>query len=123
MQEDRLVSVDTNSADDSRGIAFGLQGNLYLPVALAAMVSIGSCTLLIYSSPYSIPVAIAIGAMPFVLTLLLVLTFFNGKPPHFAGDWLESLGGPGNFRRVPQGQPTHPEQRLAAAKARKTKPH
>ena len=120
--DERLVGVDTNSADDSSGIAFGLQGNLYLPVALAAMISIGCTTLLIYSSDFSIPIAIAIGAMPFTVTLLLVLTFFNNKPPHFASDWLESLGGPGNFRRVPQGQPKHPEQRLEAAKAKKPSP-
>ena len=119
--EERLIAIDTNSADDSSGIAFGLQGNLYLPVALAAMVSIGTITILTYSSSFSIPMAFAIGLMPFMFTLLLVLTFFNHKPPHFAGDWLGSLGGPGNFRRVPQGQPIHPEERLANAKARKMK--
>jgi hypothetical protein len=36
-----LRFTDTNAADDSAGRAFGLDGNLYLPVAAAALGAVG----------------------------------------------------------------------------------
>jgi hypothetical protein len=36
MSENQLITIDTNSADDSTGVAFKLEGNLYIPVVISA---------------------------------------------------------------------------------------
>lgn len=121
-REVALVSVDTNSADDSKGIAFGLSGNLFLPVIAAGVVSIVLVTLLLWSQAFGIVGSVLFGAQPFALTLLLVTTFFQGKPPHYAGDWFESLTSDGSFVRHPYAQPSHPmEKALKQAARRKSR--
>ena len=78
----RLIAIDTNSADDSKGVAFKLEGNLYLPVIFSALISVGILTILIWGKAFSIPEAFLIASLPFAMTLFIVLAFFNGKNPH-----------------------------------------
>ncbi len=92
---------------DSRGIAFGLQGNLYLPVVVAGLVSIGVFTALLLNTAYPVPKAFAVATIPFGATLLFVLLLINGKKPHYAADLFASLTTDGSFGR-PFGQPKHP---------------
>ena len=118
-REVALVSVDTNSADDSKGIAFGLSGNLFLPVIASGVVSIVLVTILLWSQAFGIVGSVVFGALPFALTLLLVTTFFQGKPPHYAGDWFESLTSDGCFVRHSYGQPMHPLEKALKQVARR----
>lgn len=120
-QHDPLLRVSSNSATDSRGIAFGLQGNLYFPVVIAGLVSIGIFTALLLNTPYPIPKALVVAAIPFAATLLFVLLLINGKKPHYASDLFVSLTTDGSFGR-PFGQPKHPVIRFSevAAKNHKT---
>ena len=106
--EEPLVSVDTNSADDSKGIAFGLSGNLFMPVIAGGVASVVLVTVLLWSQAFGIVGSVVVGALPFALTLLIVTTFFQNKPPHYARDWFESLTSDGSFVRHPYGQPLHP---------------
>lgn len=92
---------------DSRGVAFGLQGNLYFPVVIAAVISIGIFTLLLVKTNYPVPKAFAIAAVPFAATLVFVMLLMNGKKPHYASDLFASLTTDGSFGR-PFGQPKHP---------------
>jgi hypothetical protein len=111
MSENALISIDTNSADDSNGVAFKLEGNLYIPVVISALVSVGLLTVLIWGKAIPIATAFVVGATPFVATLLVVLSFFNGKRPHYASDLLAKYTTDESFMRHPQSQPLHPAKR------------
>jgi hypothetical protein len=111
---DELAAFHTNSADDSSGVAFKLDGNLYIPVIGAALLSVGLLTGLIWADAVSTPIAFLVAAIPFALTLFVVLTFFQGKEPHYAADWMADRTTDGSFVRYAQAQPTHPMERLAA---------
>ncbi len=111
-QSNQLVTVDTNSADDSTGVAFKLEGNLYIPVVISAMVSVGLLTVLIWGKSIPMPTAFALGITPFGITLFVVLAFFNGKRPHFASDLLAKHTTDESFMRHPQSQPEHPSRRI-----------
>ncbi|MES2704985.1 MAG: hypothetical protein V4726_00120 [Verrucomicrobiota bacterium] len=106
-----LTVVETNSADDSKGIAFGLSGNLFLPVAASAVVSLGLVTILLWKHATSVPVAIFAGSVPLLATLAIVIGFFQNRPPHYAADLLESLTTDESFVRHPFAQPPHPAKR------------
>jgi hypothetical protein len=108
----QLISIDTNSADDSTGVAFKLEGNLYIPVVISAMVSVGLLTLLIWGKAVPIPTAFAVGIAPFGATLFVVLAFFNGKRPHFASDLLAKYTTDESCMRHPKSQPEHPGIRV-----------
>lgn len=110
-ESQQLVTIDTNSADDSAGVAFKLEGNLYIPVVISAMVSVGLLTVLIWGKSIPIPTAFAAGITPFGATLFVVLAFFNGKRPHYASDLLAKLTTDESFMRHPQSQPEHPVRR------------
>jgi hypothetical protein len=68
-------------------------------------------TVLIWGKAIAIPTAFAIGITPFAATLFVVLSFFNGKRPHFASDLLAKHTTDESFMRHPQSQPVHPAQR------------
>lgn len=95
---------------DSKGVAFGLQGNLYLPVVVAAVVSVGLFTVLLVNTSMPVPKAFAVASAPFAVTLLFVMLFLNGKRPHYAADLFASLTSDGGFSR-PFVQPQHPVTR------------
>lgn len=113
MQYDKenLVVIDTNSADDSRGVAFGLTGNLYMPVVVGALISVAMLTALLWQHSMSLPMTFAVSCMPFAITLMVIKTFFQDKPPHFASDMFEAKVGNNCFSRHPYGQPKHPIKR------------
>ena len=100
-------------------MAFGLQGNLYFPVVIAAVISIGIFTMLLLKTAYPVPKAFAVAALPFAATLLFVMLFINGKKPHYAADLFASMTTDGSFGR-PFGQPKHP---VITATERATKEH
>lgn len=116
--EPMLTVVETNSADDSKGIAFGLSGNLFLPVVAAGLVSVGMISVLLWKQAAPVPVAVLAGSIPFAVTLGIVVLFFQNKPPHHAADFLESLTTDESFGRHPGSQPIHP-----TARPPRTKPH
>jgi hypothetical protein len=119
-QHDPLLRVLSNSAFDSRGIAFGLQGNLYFPVVISGLFSIGIFTLLLLKTGYPVPKALGIAAIPFAATLIFILLLLNGKKPHYASDLFLSFTSDGSFGR-PFGQPKHPVIRSAEAAAKANK--
>ena len=112
MEGEKLLRTETNSSDDSKGVAFGLQGNLFIPVVASGVVSVIMLTLLITGSGMSIPNAMGIAAIPFVLTLIVVMVFLNDKPPHYLADWWDTIISDGSFAR----HTYHPPHPLDAAK-------
>lgn len=87
MSELRLT--DTNAADDSSGAVWGLEGNLFIPVVISAMVSIGLVMILLGAFQWHWLVSALIGGMPFAGTLAYILLFKQGKPPGYDIDLFE----------------------------------
>jgi hypothetical protein len=93
-----LRFTDTNAADDSAGRAFGLDGNLYLPVVLGAVAGValfGGLTLL----GISIGIALGVGLAPLGATLVWVLGLRHNRPPGYDRDRIEQWLGGGDFMR------------------------
>ena len=87
MNELRLT--DTNAADDSAGSAFGLDGNLFMPVVASAALSIGVILVLFGFFHLYWWLSFPLGAVPFGATVIYVLLFKQGKPPGYDRDLFE----------------------------------
>ena len=98
---------DTNAADDSGGSVWGLDGNLFLPVVISAMASIGVLIVLFAAFHVHWLISALIGAIPFSVTLAYVLLLKQGKPPAYDLDlfdlWINGHG----FSLVERGQTLH----------------
>ena len=84
-----LRLTDTNAADDSAGSAFGLDGNLFMPVVASAAISIGIILVLFGFFHLRWWLSFPLGAVPFGTTLFYVLLFKQGKPPGYDRDLFE----------------------------------
>ena len=94
-----LRRTETNSSDDSRGRAFGLEGDLYLPVVIAAVVSLGLLALLGLVLRTGWAAAGSVSVVPFGLTLGWAVFLKHGRPPGYDRDWIEQQLGGGDFTR------------------------
>ncbi|MDI1319576.1 MAG: hypothetical protein PSW75_05190, partial [bacterium] len=92
-----LRFTDTNAADDSGGRVFGLDGNLYLPVVIAALGAVGTFVLLGYLFRTGWITAAVGGTLPLATTLGWVGLLRHGKPAGYDRDKLEDLAGGGHF--------------------------
>lgn len=99
-----LRHTDTNSADDSRGRAFGLEGNLYLPVVIAAVVSLGLGAVLGIVLHVGWVLAGSLASLPFVGTIFWVVALKHGKPAGYDRDWIDQKIGGGDFTRSAAAQ-------------------
>lgn len=105
-----LRLTDTNSADDSQGQVWFLEGNLFIPFVASFVFSI-FITILLYSIFHiGILVAIIFGSLPFVLTLAYLLLFKQGKPPGYSQDVFElfAVGKGFEFNQNIQPPPDDP---------------
>jgi len=94
-----LRFTDTNAADDSAGRAFGLEGNLYLPVviALVAAVALFAFFGLLIHANYSLSGTVA--TIPLAGTLGWIVLLKHGKPAGYDRDKVENLFRGGDFFR------------------------
>jgi hypothetical protein len=103
--------TDTNSADDSKGKTWGLDGNLFWYVIGGGFSSVCIMLLLFSSYRMSFFVSAAIAVIPLILMLIYVFVFRQGKPPRYDLDCLEHwLWGKG-FSPEPQIKIQHPLKR------------
>src|SRR5208282_5153586 len=101
MKSQELRFTETNSADDSQGKTWGLDGNLFWYIAGGSFVSVITLLLLFSAMRMS-------SAVPFTLSRAYVFGFRQGKPPGYDVDcfdfWFSGAGfGPELVR-----QPSHP---------------
>jgi hypothetical protein len=90
-----LRFTDTNAADDSVGRAFGLDGNLYLPVVIGLVAAIGTFAGLgLLGMGYG--TASLLGLTPLAVTSVWVLGFRHGKPLGYDRDKVDVLRGRGD---------------------------
>ena len=86
-----LRITDTNSANDSRGRAFGLEGNDFIYVLVALVAAMGFylvCTAVLHFRVLS---ALVLAMPVFVVPAAWVVFLRHGKPAGYAGDWFENL--------------------------------
>jgi len=99
-----LRLTETNSADDSLGRAFGLDGNLYLPVVLTAFGALGLFGIVTLVFHASVLLASVVCALPLAGVLLWAVFLRHGKPSGYDRDFLEHSIGGGSFTRVEADQ-------------------
>ncbi len=84
-----LRFTETNSADDSAGKTWGLEGNLFWFVAGGAFASVVTLLLLFSMWRWTLLSAVVPALIPLGLALLYALAFRQGKPPAYDIDLLE----------------------------------
>lgn len=91
-----LRFTETNSADDSAGKTWGLEGNLFWFVAGGAFAAVLTLLLLFSAFRWPLLSAAVPALIPLVLSLLYALALRQGKPPGYDTDLFELwLKGPG----------------------------
>src|SRR5215471_15916147 len=91
-----LRFTETNSADDSTGKTWGLEGNLFWFVTGGAFVSVITLLLLFSVWRWTLLSALIPAAIPLGMALLYALTLRQGKPSGYDTDLFELwLKGPG----------------------------
>jgi len=86
-----LRITDTNSANDSRGRAFGLEGNDFIYVLVALVVAMAlyiACTMLLR---FRVVPALVLAAPVFLVPAAWVVFLRHNKPAGYAADWFENL--------------------------------
>jgi hypothetical protein len=91
--EQELIQVNTNSADDSKGFAFGLSGNLFLFVIGGAIISGLLLIAFIAFMKIEILTAGVLSATPLALATAYAIFFLQGKPPHYKDDFFLAIVG------------------------------
>jgi len=105
-----LRFIETNSADDSTGKTWGLEGNLFWFIAGGAFLSDITLLLLFSVSRWSLLSALIPAVIPLGLALLYALALRQGKPPGYDADlfelWLKGPGfGPEHAGEITQAAP------------------
>lgn len=84
-----LRLTDTNSASDSHGRTWGLEGNLFWYLVGGVGAGITVFFLSIVTVGAGLLTSLATGMVPIVLCLAYIFGFRQGKPPGFDRDCLE----------------------------------
>jgi hypothetical protein len=103
-----LRITDTNSANDSKGRAFGLEGNDFIYVLVAFVVSLG-LYLLVNVLLGAGKIAALVVALPFLAGPLgWVLFLRHNKPEGYAEDWFDQRFNGEGWSFVTRAQPPSP---------------
>ncbi len=103
-----LRITDTNSANDSRGRAFGLEGNDFIYVLVAFVVSLGLYLLLAFVLRTGMVVALALSLPLFLAVLAWVVLLRHNKPEGYAEDVADDLVNGEGWSLMSSGQPRPP---------------
>jgi len=103
-----LRFTDTNSADDSKGSVWGLDGFLYIYLLAGAMMSVALLLFLFSAMRNPLLPSAMVAAIPLLLGLIYIFGFRQGKPPAYDQDVFERWIIGDGFGPNPHLQPQHP---------------
>jgi hypothetical protein len=103
-----LRFTETNSADDSQGRTWGLEGNLFWFMAGGAFASVIILLICFGVMRMSFFASLLIAAAPLALSAIYVFVFRQGKPAGYDVDCLDFWLSGSGFGPNPQKQPEHP---------------
>ena len=89
MNSHELRFTDTNSADDSKGQTWGLEGNLFWFLTGGGFLSVVFMLLLFSVWRVGFTSSVVLAGMPLLLAMVYVFGFRHGKPPRYDLDCLE----------------------------------
>jgi hypothetical protein len=107
MDQTPLKQVRTNNARDSKGWAFGLEGDQFLPVVIVGMTSLGLGTILMLTRVLGVLQSFVFIIVPPALVYLYFALFRKNKPAHTDIDFLIGLLMSEEWGRGDK-QPVHP---------------
>jgi hypothetical protein len=108
MNRSELRFTDTNSADDSKGKTWGLDGNLFWYLIGGSFGSVVLMLLLFSAYRMSFMGSMFVAIIPLTLTLVYVFGFRQGKPPRYDIDCLEYCVSGKGFSPQQNSKMKHP---------------
>jgi hypothetical protein len=108
MKDHELRFSDTNSADDSEGKTWGLDGNLFWFVVAGVFLFVVTLLLLFSAARCTFGQSLGMAIVPLALTLSYVFGFRQGKPPAHDLDLVDYWTNGAGFSPNPRLQPQHP---------------
>lgn len=108
MKPDDIRFTETNSADDSKGRTWGLDGNLFWFIAGGAFSFVVVLLLLFSAVHMSFLASALVALVPLTLCLVYVFTFRQGKPPGYDIDCLDYWLNGAGFSPEPHATFEHP---------------
>jgi hypothetical protein len=108
-EPERLLSVPGHIGKESKGVAFGLQGNLAFPVLGGFFVGVFIFQVLANEAVLPFGLMLLASALPAFFAFAFVMFFFQGKPPHYLGDLIADALGEPVITRL-ERQPEHPRE-------------
>src|SRR4051812_23789588 len=99
-----LRITDTNSANDTKGRAFGLEGNDFIYVVVAFVVALGLYLLLTALLHVAILPALVFSLPVLLVTLAWVVLLRHNKPEGYAEDLFDHLVNPEGWSFAPRTQ-------------------
>lgn len=103
-----LRITDTNSANDSRGRAFGLEGNDFIYVLVAFVVTLGLYLVFAFMLKLGMAVALLFSLPVFLAVTAWVLLFRHNKPDGYAEDFFDDLINGEGWSFSARTQPVQP---------------
>lgn len=100
-----LRFTDTNSANDSRGRAFGLEGNDFVFVLIAFVAALALYLVFAFVLRTSHAIALLFALPGLVVTVAWVLLLRRGKPDGYAADWFDQRANGEGWSFVASAQP------------------
>jgi hypothetical protein len=107
MNTEQIRFTETNSADDSKGRTWGLDGNLFWFVAGGAFAFVVILLVCFSALKFNFVPSILLAALPLTLCVIYVFTLRQGKPPGYDVDCLELWLNGSGFTPDRMAQPKH----------------
>ncbi len=108
MKTHELRFSETNSADDSEGRTWGLDGHLFWYLIGGVFLFVVTLLFLFSAMRRGFAESFAIGLVPLALALIYVFGFRQGRPPAYDLDLIDYWSNGSGFGPNPRPQSKHP---------------
>jgi len=105
-----LRITDTNSVNDSRGSAFGLEGNDFIYVLIAFVVALALYLVFAFVLRVGMAVALMFALPVFIATIAWVLLLRHNKPDGYAEDVFDDVVNGEGWSLLERCQPRPPRK-------------